>query len=173
MRERKVGMKSGREKGRHTLTHTQMRWEILEGGRFCGHVAHLMLVEREREKVRAEGDTWVRGKRRGREGGCRRENYKTCREAMQRSTSGKNRMIIHSNTSTACSSNIISARFTHTGSCRGCTHSTHPFTDNQTLVQKHRSTDTLIGYYFIRVHLIACTHIKRVRMPHKASETLR
>lgn len=39
-------------------THTQMRWEILEGGRFCGQIAHLVMAEsRERERVKAEGDT--------------------------------------------------------------------------------------------------------------------
>lgn len=47
MRERREGMRSGGEKGStpHTHTnahqHTQMRREILEGGRFCGHEAHL------------------------------------------------------------------------------------------------------------------------------------
>lgn len=40
-------------------THTQIRCGILKGGRFCGHIAHLVLGERGRE--RAEGDTRVRG----------------------------------------------------------------------------------------------------------------
>lgn len=43
MRERREGMRSRGEKGStpHTHERTQMRWEILEGGRFCGHEAHL------------------------------------------------------------------------------------------------------------------------------------
>lgn len=42
-------------------THTQMRCGILRGGRFCGHIAHLVLGGREKERERAEGDTGVRG----------------------------------------------------------------------------------------------------------------
>lgn len=88
----------------HTRTHTntQMRREILEGGRFCGHEAHLGW---ERESWR-----WHASERERRGG---EEGYETWREAAQRGTSGENGMIIHSNTSTAYSSNIISARFTH------------------------------------------------------------
>lgn len=49
------GEESGNEEWRRegqydTHTHTQMRREILQGGRFCGHIAHLMLGGREGER---------------------------------------------------------------------------------------------------------------------------
>lgn len=54
MRKRKEGKRNRGQKGSMTLTLRQMRLESLEGARFCGHTAHLVLemcvYEKERER---------------------------------------------------------------------------------------------------------------------------
>lgn len=93
-----------------------------------------LLGEREREGQLKVTYKWE-GVVEGMWWGCR-QNYKTRGEAVQGRTCGENRMIIHSNTSTAHSSNIISVWFKHpVFSQQALTIGKHTFSHTHSFIQ--------------------------------------